>query len=549
MKNMIKQIFVLLLLSGLVACTSSSDKKSDKSEGQKQHRLLNNYEKVTLSPSLSNLTANQKKMLPLLIDAAKIIDELYWLQTCGRKAEMKNKVKNEDLLAYAQINYGPWDRLNNNKPFIDGFKNKPAGANFYPSDMTYEEFEEFNDPEKYSSYTLIRRNEVGGLQCIPYHQAYRSKLEKASELLSEAAELADNEDFANYLELQAAALLVDDYYRSMVTWMKNEDAILDILIGPIDDEEDDLFWTKKTYQSMILLKDKEATADLERYSLLLPYLQKNLPIEEEFLNEPPEELSNIMVYDLIYCSGYWNAASKLITLSMPKDIQVEQEVGSRKLQFKNVMEAKFEKILKPLGEVVIDESQQKHITFNAFFENTMFFEIGSALGLSKTFNGEMSIRHALKDHHNSIMFTKNDILSLFIITKLYDMGELNEGDLMDNYVTYMTNLFRSIRFGVSNDQALSNVIIFYYFQEKEAFTRNDKTDQYMVNKENMRKAMNDMAKELLYIQGEGNYEEAVKLVEEKGYIRDELLNDLYRIQHGNIPKDVAFNQGVEVLEL
>ncbi|MDX9695780.1 MAG: Zn-dependent hydrolase [Bacteroidales bacterium] len=536
--------FVALISSD---CADKNKKKENQPQTKIEKQLLN-YADVKLNTNLDVLSANQRKMLPYLFEAAKLIDDLYWIQTYGKKEQLFETITDENTLKYVNINYGPWDRLNGNEPFVEGVGKKPDGANFYPADMSYQEFEEFGDLEKYSSYTLLRRNEIGGLQTIPYYKAYDEKLQTIADLMMKAAELTDNGDLKNYLQLRAKALITDKYFDSDLAWMKMKDNVVDFIVGPIDENDDRLFWSKASYQSMVLIKDKDWSKNLEKYALLLPYLQKNLPVDAKYITELPKGFSDIMVYDVIYCTGCWNAGSKKIAFNLPRDGQVQQQVGSRKLQFRNVMEAKFEKILKPMSNLLINPDQHKHVTFNAFFENTMFYEVGSSLGIKETIKNQ-PVRDALKEYYNVIEESKNDILSLFFITKLYDMGELNSGTLMDNYVTYMADIFRSVRFGISNDQGVANMIRFNYFQDAGAFSYDNKTNTYTIHFEKMKQAMNSLANTILVIQGEGNYEEAKKLITEKGFIRDELLNDLYRVQKERIPKDVVFIQGLLELGL
>ncbi|HSH52948.1 MAG TPA: hypothetical protein VK982_14575 [Bacteroidales bacterium] len=548
---MYKKIIVLCLLSLPIFFTTCKN-KTEKQQAQKQtkiDKLLANYADVELTTDLSFLTENQQEMLPLLFEAAKIIDELYWIQTCGNKENFLNSITNKKTRKYFYINYGPWDRLNGMKPFVDDVSAKPDGANFYPVDMTYQEFEVFDDLKKFDSYTLLRRNEVGGLQTIPYHEAYKNKLIKIAGLLEQAASLAEDDDFKKYLLERANALLTDNYYQSNIAWMMMKDNTIDFIVGPIEDLDDRLYYSKASYQSMVLVKDIESSKNMEKYSLLVPFLQKNLPVDEKYKTEIPGALSDIMVYDVIYCSGNWNAGSKKIAITLPRDGRVQLAVGSRKLQFKNVMEAKFEKILKPIAHLLIDKDQREHVKFDAFFQNTMFYEVGSALGIKNMVAREGTVRDGLKEQHNVIEECKNDILSLFFLNKLYEMGELPKTDLMDNYVTYMADIFRSVRFGISNDQGVANMIRFYYFEEKGAFTRNKKFGTYTIDFEKMQDAMLQLAEEILLIQGNGDYEKAKRMVEEKGYIRDELLEDLYRIQKEQIPKDIVFEQGLDVLGL
>ncbi len=547
---MYKKCALIVLFFVALISSDCADKNKNK-ENQPQTKIekqLLNYADVKLNANLDVLSANQKKMLPYLFEAAKLIDDLYWIQTYGKKEQLFETITDENTLKYVNINYGPWDRLNGNEPFVEGVGKKPDGANFYPADMSYQEFEEFGDIGKYSSYTLIRRNEIGGLQTIPYYKAYDEKLQTIADLMMKAANLTDNGDLKNYLQLRAKALITDKYFDSDLAWMKMKDNVVDFIVGPIDENDDRLFWSKASYQSMVLIKDKDWSKNLEKYALLLPYLQKNLPVDAKYITELTKGFSDIMVYDVIYCTGCWNAGSKKIAFNLPRDGQVQQQVGSRKLQFRNVMEAKFEKILKPMSNLLINPDQHKHVTFNAFFENTMFYEVGSSLGIKETIKNQ-PVRDALKEYYNVIEESKNDILSLFFITKLYDMGELNSGTLMDNYVTYMADIFRSVRFGISNDQGVANMIRFNYFQDAGAFSYDNKTNTYTIHFEKMKQAMNSLAHNILVIQGEGNYEEAKKLITEKGFIRDELLNDLYRVQKERIPKDVVFIQGLLELGL
>jgi len=542
-----KKVIIIsaILFSFLFIQCTQTNKKDDSMPKSKIEKLLANYAEVKLESDLSTLSENQKKMLPLLFEASQLIDELYWAQTCSQKEEIKESIKDEKVLKYFNINYGPWDRLAGLEPFVEDVGKRYEGANFYPIDMSYQEFDEFNDLDKYSLFTLVRRNELGGLVTVPYHEAYRDILIEIAELMNKAATFSDDKDLRKYLELRASALLTDKYYESDIAWMEMKDNLIDFIVGPVEDTEDRLYYTKTSYQSMVLIKDKQSSKDLEKYSLLLDYLQQNLPVDEKYKSEMPGELSDIMVYDVINCSGYWNTGGKKIAITLPVDGQVQLKVGSRKLQFKNVLEAKFNKILKPISELLIDEDQLKHVKSKAFFENTMFYEVGSALGIKNTINNKGSVRDALREHYNVIEESKNDILSLYFVTKLYEMGEMNGDDLMDNYVTYMADVFRSVRFGISNDQGVANMIRFYYFEEEGAFSRNKKTGKYKIDFEKMKNAMLNLSKEILVIQGDGDYEAAKALINEKGFIRDELLNDLYKIQKERISKDVVFIQGLE----
>jgi hypothetical protein len=323
--------------------------------------------------------------------------------------------------------------------------------------------------------------------------------------------------------------------------MKNN--TIEFIIGPIENYEDQLFGYKTAFESFILIKDKEWSTRLERYAVLLPGLQKALPCPDEYKNETPGVESDMNVYDAVYYAGDCNAGSKTIAINLPNDEKVREEKGSRKLQLKNSMQAKFDKIVVPIADLLISEEQRKHVKFDAFFENTMFHEVSHGLGLGNTVDRSTTVREALKDAYTSIEESKADILGLWCVYHLNEMGELGEKDMMDNFVTFMAGIFRSVRFGAASAHGKANMIRFYYFKEMGAFERDSSTGTYMVDFVKMKEAMLGLSELILKIQGDGDYEAAKKLIEEKGTIREELQKDLDRIGEAGIPRDIVFEQG------
>ncbi len=504
---------------------------------------------VDLKADISHLSDNQKELLRLLFRVADIMDDIYWAQVFpDRDAVLENMV-NEDVARFFKINYGPWERLNGNLPFLPDYGLKPAGSGYYPPDMTREEFKLLDDPEKTSLYTLITRSSGGGLEVVPYHKAYADQVKEAAGLLQQAAGLAEDKGFRNYLELRAEALLTDDYLASDLAWMEMKDNDIDFVVGPIENYEDALYNYKAAHESFILIKDREWSKKLAFIASVLPEMQKSLPVTPEYKREVPGSDSDLGVYDAIYYAGDCNAGSKTIAINLPNDERVHAAKGSRKLQLKNAIRYKFEEILVPISNVLIDEEQREHVTFDAFFENTMFHEVAHGLGINQTINGKGTVRSALKEQYSAMEEGKADILGLFLITRMAEAGMLGEKDLMDNYVTFMASIFRSIRFGVASSHGKANMIRFYYFQEAGAFTKNESSGTYSINFEQMQKAMNDLACLILTIQGDGDYRLAARLVEETGFIREELQADLDRLQELSIPVDIVFNQGPEVAGL
>lgn len=550
-------IGVMISTFAFVGCSSSATKKEAKEEVKKEEPKVNaemqkkvdEYATVKLTTDLSVLSENQKKMLPLLIDAAKLMEEIYWMQSYGNKKELCNMELDEATKKFININYGPWDRLRGNESFVEGIGAKPAGANFYPADMTKEEFEALEAEDKTSLYTLVRRNDKGELYTIPYHEAYKERTEKAAELLKQAAGLADDAGFKKYLELRAQALLTDEYYESDVAWMEMKNNIIDFVVGPIENYEDQLYGYKAAYESFILVKDVEWSEKLNKFAALLPQFQKDLPVDAKYKSETPGSDSDLGAYDAIYYAGDCNAGSKTIAINLPNDEKVRLDKGSRKLQLKNSMRAKFDKILVPIADMLIAEDQRKHIKFDAFFENTMFHEVGHGLGMGNTVAGDKTVREALKEYYTSIEENKADILGLYIVSSLYEMGELSSGVLMDNFVTFMAGIFRSVRFGASSAHGKANMMRFYYFEETGAFTRDETTGTYRVDFEKMKEAMNTLAEKILIIQGNGDFDAAKAWVEKDGVIKEKLQKDLDRVNNAGIPRDIVFEQGAEVLGL
>ncbi len=504
---------------------------------------------VDLTADLSHLSDRQKEMLGLLFRVADIMEDIYWAQVFPDRDAALGAMVNEELAQFFKINYGPWERLNGNLPYMPDYGPKPVGSGYYPTDMTREEFEALDDPAKTSLYTLIRRNTEGNLEVVPYHVAYAEQVKEAAELLNQAAELAEDDGFKKYLVLRSEALLTDDYLASDMAWMDMKQNEIDFVVGPIENYEDALYNYKAAHESFILIKDKEWSKKLAFISSVLPEMQKILPVPPEYKREVPGSDSDLGAYDVIYYAGDCNAGSKTIAINLPNDARVHASKGSRKLQLKNAIRYKFEEILVPISNVLIDEEQREHVTFDAFFENIMFHEVAHGLGINQTINGSGSVRSALKEQYSTLEEGKADIVGLYLITKMTEMGMLGEKELMDNYVTFMASIFRSIRFGVASSHGKANMIRFYYFQESGAFSKDVTNGTYKINFERMQVAMNDLAKLILTTQGDGNYKLAKSLVDESGFIREELQQDLDRLQELSIPVDIIFNQGPGLLGL
>ncbi len=552
-----KYALASLFLVYLVFIGCKNEKTQESNEESKESNLvaegididsrINQYAEVKLTSDLSGLSENQKQMIPLLIEAAKITDELFWYQAFGGQDTLISKIDGK-LASYVQINYGPWDRLNDLQPFVKGYGSKPEGANFYPEDMTKEEFNSVDLQNKASLYTFIRRNENDELTAVWYHQMFPEKLNKAAELLRKAAELAEDPGLKKYLNLRAEAFVTSEYYESDVAWMQMKNNAIDMVTGPIETYEDRLFGNKAAFESYVLIKDKEWSERLAKYVNFLPMLQRELPVDPKYKKDSPGTESDLNAYDVVYYAGDSNAGSKTIAINLPNDEKVQQEYGSRRLQLKNAMRAKYDQILVPISKELIVPEQRENITFDAFFANTMFHEVAHGLGIKNTITGKGTVREALKEHASALEEGKADVLGIYMITKLHDKGELKNVDLMDYYVTFLASIFRSVRFGASSAHGKANMVRFNYFKDLGAFSQ-DEDGMYRVNMEKFREAIDALSNDILVLQGEGDYEGTGKLLEERGQIDAGLESSLQKLTEKNIPVDIIFNQGTEVLGL
>lgn len=540
-----KTLHLLAPLIILFVCSACSSKEQP---AMNIDDRLDQYTPFTLTADLSELTDNQKKMIPLLIGAAQEMESVFWKQAYGDKEELMAKLSEKEQ-RFAQINYGPWDRLNGNEPFVAGVGPKPAGANFYPDDMTNKEFEAWDSEAKDDLYTVVRRNENGDLTAIPYHEAFAEEHENAARLLNEAAELAEDPGFKEYLQLRAEALLTDDYQESDFAWMDMKNNVLEIVIGPIETYEDQLFGYKAAHETFVLLKDKQWSERLSKYAAVLPELQRGLPVPEEYKTETPGTDSDLGAYDVIYTSGDANAGSKTIAINLPNDEEVQLEKGTRRLQLKNAMRAKYDKILIPISEVLIAQDQRQYISFDAFFGNTMFHEVAHGLGIKNTISGNGTVREALKNHASALEEGKADVLGLYMVNALREKGMINEGSSEEDYVTFLASIFRSIRFGSASAHGRANLIRFNYFQELGAFSYDETTGTYRINFDKVDEAVASLSEKILTLQGNGDYEAVDAFVQKYAVESEQLKSSLAKLSEQNIPVDITFEQGVGVLGL
>lgn len=535
-------------------------------EGFDAARKLAAYKTVRLTTDLSKLDENEKAALVYMIKAAQYADSIFWMQVYGDPKTLLDRIQDPLLRRYAEINYGPWDRLDDNKPFIQGIGPKPKGANFYPKDMRPGEYDSMQNQLKKDPYTVLHRGPipqgnlpppemppgmVEPLEAFPYMMAYQYYMSKIMESLLHASEKigpTKDKELFNYLRQRGDAIMNSNFNQSDIEWLKMKNSKLDIIIGPIENYEDELYGKKTAFESFVLIRDKEWGAKLEKFIKLLPDLQKNLPVDSLYKAEKvSNSQSQLAVFDAVFYAGDANAGSKTIAVNLPNDETLQKEYGTRRSQLKNVMKAKFDNIVVPISQQIIDPTQRANVTWDAFFNDVMFHEVAHGLGIKNTVTNKGTVHDALGSNHDAIEECKADVLGLWMVTQMVKKGEL-KGKLDDYYVTFVTSVFRSVRFGASNAHGQANMITFNTLLENNAITRNSR-GWYKVDVAKMRETIEKLAGNLLVYQGNGDAVAVQKFMDSKAVVGKQLGHDLDTINNAGIPKDLIFEQGLGVLGL
>lgn len=541
-----KMINLSASLLGVATVASTLFSCSTQQQESPMKAKVEEYAQVELKSDLvNNLNDKEKELVKIFFQVGEITDDLFWQQTFGDKSQL-DTITDSYAKEFAMIHYGAWDRLDNNKPFLAGYGEKPAVCNYYPHDITAEEFDAFEDANKNSWYTVIRRNEDGSLKSVWYHEAYAEEIGRICALLEKAVTLAEDPGLENYLEKRIEAFKTDDYLESDLAWMDMKDSKIDFVTGPIESYDDKFQETKASYESFILLKDEARSKDLAKFVAMLPALQKELPCAPEYKTFVPGTSSDLNVYDAVYYAGDCNAGSKTIAINLPNDERVHALKDTRRLQLRNSMKAKFDKILMPIGQLIVTPEQQKYLNFDAFFWNVTFHEVAHGLGVKQTINTNESVDAVMGTEKTSWEEAKADILGLFMVTKLIEMGEITNITAEDAIATYIAGILRSVRFGAASSHGKANMMCFNYMEKAGAFSR-DAKGQYVIDFGKAKEAMNGWAALILQTQGDGNVEFATKYRAENGGITPALQADLDKINGAGIPRDITFIQGADIL--
>lgn len=514
-------------------------------------KMLSKYAVVEVKPDLSGLTEKQQQIVKILVEAGKVADHLFWEQASydgldiQAKLAASNSPQDKKILEYVNINYGPFDRLNNNEIFY-GKDKTIDGPTFYPSGMQKEEFETYikQHPEKekdlVSLYTVVRRTGDNGLEAVPFSKAYPEETKKLHDLLMKAASLAENESLKSFLEAKAADFLKDDFYTSDTLWLKLKDNMIDLVIGPTEVYEDTMFNYKASYEAFVMIKDKEATKKLEFYNEHKNALEKRLPVSDDYKKEYKGLSSPLAAVQLVYCGGSSNSGTKTVAFNLPNDEKVREETGSKKVLLQNVLKAKYEKILVPIAETLLTEEARKYISADAFATNVLMHEYSHAFGLNYTVKDpELTVKKALGGDYSAIEECKADIVGLYNQSYFHNKELISDQELKTHYTTAVASIFRSIRFGANGSHGTANLMQFNFFVEKGAIVFDESTGKYSINYDKFEKATEDLANLVLTIQGDGDAKKASEVIEKYGKFTKNLTDSLKKLE--DLPVDIVFD--------
>ncbi len=527
-----KKLTIALVLTAAFAGLVSCEKSRSKAE-----RLLENYAEVTVpAPDLSGITDNGKEVLNLYRFAADAADAIYWEQNFGPKSSMES-LENEAERQFAFVNYGPWDRIDN-QPFITGYASKPSGANFYPADMTDEEFNALEDPAKYSPYTLIRRNSAGALEVVWYHDAFAPEVNKMADLLRAAADITIKSSVREYLLKKADALLSDNYYESERAWLEMTDSKMDLVIGPNETIDDDRYGIKASYGAYVLLKNLERTESLAALCKRLPDLQASLPGNADYHAFVPGAESNIFSCDVLYYGGYTNAGYKVIAINFPYDTRVQEELGTRTILFDNIIREKFNRTVFPAGMLLLEGDDRSHLDANAFYWDIVYREVAKGLGVKETVNGKGTVIEALGNEALTLEKAKSNVLGTYLLMQDVDAHKVDALIMKPDVIaTFVANVIRSTRFGFGDATGRANLIIYNYLTEQGAIFRKA-SGKYALDYAKTEAAVQSLAEIILQMQATGDLAAATTFVQKYAVVPSAIKADIVNLELEKIPVDI-----------
>jgi hypothetical protein len=550
MRSFVSLILLVTLLMANISGMQRRDAKKVIGDPELAKKI-SRFAPTVLTADTARLSPGDRQALDKIIAAAKLLDPLFLRQVWSGNDELHKKLQADTTpvgrqrLHYFLINDGPWSRLDSNEPFIEGVpREKPPHANFYPDNITKDEFNAWlnglppTDKEEATGYFYtIRRDASGKLMTVPYSEEYRQFLEPAAKLLREAAALTTNSTLKDFLIKRADAFASNDYYASDVAWMDLK-APIDVTIGPYETYEDELFGYKAGFEAYVTLTDAAESAKLEKFSQHLQELENNLPLEARYRNPKLGASSPMRVVNEVFASGEGNNGVQTAAFNLPNDERVVKEKGSARIMLKNVQDAKFNKVLIPITRVVLSPAQQQAVAFDSFFTHILTHELMHGLGPHNiTVGGNATtVRLQLKELYSAIEEAKADVTGLWALQYLIDKGVIDKQMQRTLYTTYLASMFRSVRFGLTESHARGVAMQFNYFTDEGAIKFDEPTGKFSVDDAKIRGAVGKLTRELLTLEAEGAYDKAKTMLDKYSLIRPPMQGALDRLK--DVPVDI-----------
>jgi hypothetical protein len=549
----LRRAVAFLLIGGFTVATLTGQKKQPRETAGDPdlEKKIARFAPTVLTASTTSLSPDNRLALNKIIEASKLLDPLFLRQVWSGNEALEKKLQADKTVAarerlhYFYINDGPWSRLDNNEPFIEGVpREKPPLANYYPDDITKEEFNSWlqglsaHDKEKATGYFyVIRRDANRKLMIVPYSEEYRQFLEPAAKLLREAASLATNKTLKDFLNKRAAAFASNDYYESDVAWM-DLDAPIEVTIGPYETYEDELFGYKAAFEAYVTLRDEAETAKLARFSKYLQEIEDHLPLDPGYRNPKLGAASPIRVVNEVFSSGEGNSGVQTAAFNLPNDERVVKEKGSKRIMLKNVQDAKFNKTLIPISRVVLAPEQQELLSFDSFFTHILTHELMRGLGPHNINVGGQAttVRLQLKELYSAIEEAKADITGLWALQYLIDKGVVDKRMEQTLYTTYLASAFRSVRFGINEAHGRGVAMQFNYLTDEGAIKFSDKAGTFSVDHTKVKEGVRKLTHDLLTIEAEGSYDKAKAILDKYALIRPPMKQALDRLT--DVPVDI-----------
>ncbi len=546
--NLYKKSCCLILMLNMTALIFGQEvqRGPDNSLAQKIRR----FAPTVMTANTTRLSPNDRKALQKIIAAAKLYDRLYLRQIWSGNESLLKQLEADNTplgrlrLHYFKINQGPWSQLDENEPFIEGVPKRPPQANFYPADMTRDEFNSWlstlseSDKAKATGYFyVIRRDGSGKLKLVSYNEEYEEFLKPAAQLLNEAARLTTNQTLKTFLIKRAAAFNTNDYYDSDVAWMEL-DSPIDVTMGPYETYEDELFGYKAAFEAYVTLRDDAESAKLKKFSSYLQELENNLPIDPKYRNPKLGAASPIRVVNEVFSSGERNSGVQTAAFNLPNDERVVKEKGSKRIMLKNVQDAKFNKTLIPISRVVLTPADRAKLSFDSFFTHILTHELMHGLGPHNiSVNGQSTtVRLQLKELYSAIEEAKADVTGLWALQYLIDKGAVPKTMQRTLYTTYLASMFRSVRFGINEAHGRGVAMQFNYFTDEGGVKYNEQTGKFSIDESKIRDAVRKLTTELLTLEAEGSYDKARAMLVKYAVIRPPMRNALDKLK--NVPVDI-----------